>query len=96
MYLDHELDVVRNAIAGVGAAVFVRLVANLQERVDLLLVHTHVPGNLRKSLVRLVACLMNDVRIEEGRLFIEQCLAEVPKLVGLGLKNGRASFMDEC
>lgn len=85
-YLYHQLDVICHAIAGVGGAVLVRLVADFQKGVHLLLVDADMAGDLGKPLIRLVSCLVDDVRVEEGRLLLEEGLAELPEFRAVGLQ----------
>ena len=93
--LGQKLDVVCDLVATVQTAVLARLVRDLEKAVDLLLVDTHAAGKLRQSGVCLVACLMDDVDIEVLVLLVEERLAELPELVGVGLQDCNTCFVNK-
>jgi len=93
--LGHKLDVVCDLVAAVQAAVLTRLVRDLQKAIDLLLVDAHAAGKLRQSGVRVVARFIHDVDIEVLVLLVEECLAELPELVRVGLQDCNTCFVNK-
>ena len=94
-YLHHKLNIIGDLIPNVHASIFVRLIRHFQQAVDLLLVQAGAGSQLRESLIGLVPRFMDDVDIKKIGLFVEQRLAEIPKLVGIGLQHRRSGLVHE-
>lgn len=92
--LGQKLDVIRHTVATVLATVRAGLVGDLEKAVDLLLIDAHTSSQLRQSGVRLVAGLVDDADVEVIVLLVEECFAELPELVRIGLEHGGSGFVD--
>ena len=90
-----QLNKVGNPIPCVQSSILVRLIADLQQAVHLLLADTYTPCNLRQPLVRIIPCLVHHARIEEVFLLVEQLLAEIVKLVRLDFEHSEACLVHE-
>lgn len=95
IHLNLRLHIRRNPIPNVQRPILSRLITNLQQPIHLLLTHTHTPRNLRKPLIRIIARLVHDVRIEEVLLLREERRTEGIEVRGAEFEDGVRGFVDE-
>lgn len=93
--LNHQLDIVRDSIASIRVPVLIRLIRNLKQAINLLLIQSHATRYLRQPLVRLIPRLVDGISVEEIGLPVEQRPAKLPELVRMGLEYCGACFVDE-
>lgn len=93
--LDQQLEVVGDLVSRVETAVRARLVRNLKQTIDLLLIEADTTGKLREPGVSLIASLVDDIDVEVFLLLVKEGLAEFPEFVGLCLEHGNTGFVNE-
>lgn len=95
-HFDRDLQVVRDPVARVQAAVLAGLVRYLQQRVHLIGAQARaVRRELGQSLISGIACFVDDAYIKVGLLVIEQRLAKGPELGRVQLHYSEGGFVHE-